>query len=604
MRDITVKSAIPLSQEQKQRLEQGIAAKSDDVLSFSYTVDKSVMGGIVVVDGEKYLDASFASALLSVKKLGKSFISDMHGKTNNIGAEEMSKLLTEKLRKAFSPSGEESAPLLGGAFSKLSGETSIVKCGRVENIADGVVQISGVSDCKNGELLQIGNDTFAIAMNLEPSVVGAMLVNATDGVDIGDIVYTTGRIAEVPVGEPLLGRVINPIGQPVDGKGALYADKFRKLEAPAPTIIDREKVNSPLYTGVLAVDAMVPIGKGQRELIIGDRQTGKSSLAIDTILNQRGKNVFCVYVAIGQRAGIIAGTVQTLKDFGAMDYTVVVASGADDPAPLQYLAPYAGCAIAEEFMYGGKDVLIVYDDLSKHAVAYRAISLLLKRPAGREAYPGDIFYVHSRLLERAAKLSKALGGGSMTALPIIETQEGDISAYIPTNVISITDGQIYFEKELFRSGIRPAINVGLSVSRVGGSAQCKAIRKLSGQLRLDLAHHRELSVFSQFGSELDEGTKKILVQGEKATEALKQPVNRPISALQEIVYLYLITNGHLAEVKTPKIGHFIKDFFEYYRGSFSEEAKRIETSLTLDEEAEKAILEALAQFKSYYKDKR
>lgn len=598
MRNLVVKSAIELTRGQKTRLEEGLRKKINDSLEITYVID-AIVGGLVVIDGENYIDASFATELLNIKKLAKGVVANSAYKIDDVAT--FGENIRHKLMEVFS---HEEQSMVDSPFAKIiKGSLPVSNCGRVVNIADGVVRLSGLSQCKSGELLRIGKMTYAIAMNLESDGVGAIIVNDDEEVDCGDIAYATGHIAEIPVGEGLLGRVITPLGLPADGLKTVYSEKMRKLESPAPGIVSRGKVDEPLYTGTLAVDAMVPIGKGQRELIIGDRQTGKTSLAVDAILNQKNKNVKCVYVSIGQRAGVIADVLQTLKRHDAMEYTVVVASTADDPAPLQYLAPYAGCAVAEEFMYSGQDVLIVYDDLSKHAVAYRTISLLLKRPAGREAYPGDIFYIHSRLLERAAKLSEKLGGGSMTALPIIETQEGDISAYIPTNVISITDGQIYLEKELFRAGIRPAINVGLSVSRVGGSAQVSAMRKLSSKLRLNLAHYRELSVFSQFGSELDDSTKKILQQGEKATEALKQPVNSPITELREIFYLYVIENGVLCDIDTKKILPFMAELYDFFRASQSAESKEILTTGSITEHARKGIDEAITQFKAYYLSK-
>ena len=427
---------------------------------------------------------------------------------------------------------------------------------------DGVIRIQGLSSVKYDELLD-ANGVKAIALNLEENEVGAIVLDDEDKVPAGTVVRSTGRIVEVPVGEALLGRVISPLGEPMDGLGALGAEKTRPIEAPAPAIADRGKVNEPLQTGIMAIDAMIPIGRGQRELIIGDRQTGKTSIALDTIINQKGKDVYCVYVAIGQKASTVSAFVRTLNEYDAMRYTVIVCSTARDSSPMQYIAPYAGCAVAEEFMYAGKDVLIVYDDLSKHAVAYRAMSLLLKRPPGREAYPGDIFYLHSRLLERAAKLSDALGGGSMTALPIVETLAGDISAYVPTNIISITDGQIYLESELFNAGVRPALNVGLSVSRVGSSAQIKGMKKVSGKLRLDLSQYRELIVFTQFGSDLDAATQRMLDQGARATEMLKQDLNAPLDVEHQIILLYITMKELLLKVPAERVSAFKRQFIDY-----------------------------------------
>ena len=432
--------------------------------------------------------------------------------------------------------------------------------GKIRYFGDGIIKVDGLSTVSYNELLEIEGGWHAIALNLEEDFVGAVLLESDAGIGIGSSVYATGRTVRTKVGEGFLGRIVNPLGAPIDGLGDIQSDKYRPIEFPAPSIMDRDKVNQPLETGILAIDSMIPIGKGQRELIIGDRQTGKTAIAVDAILNQKGKGVYCVYVAVGQKASTLASVINVLKSSGAMEYTTIVYSTAKDSSALQYLAPYSGCALAEEFMYGGKDVLIVYDDLTKHAVAYRTMSLLLKRPAGREAYPGDIFYVHSRLLERAAKLSAKLGGGSMTALPIVETQAGDISAYIPTNVISITDGQIYLESDLFNGGVRPALNVGLSVSRVGGSAQKKNMRAVSGRLRLDLAQYRELAVFSQFGSDLDMSTQTILRKGEKLMETLKQPQYKHYAPEEMILLLVVVTDDVIFKVPLKYISRFNASF--------------------------------------------
>ncbi|MDR0695975.1 MAG: F0F1 ATP synthase subunit alpha [Christensenellaceae bacterium] len=473
-------------------------------------------------------------------------------------------------------------------------------CGKVISASDGVVHIDGLADCCYNELLLIGNKAFALAMNLTTDSIGAILLSG-NAVEYGDIAYATGKIIEVPVGEVLLGRVIDPLGNALDGRPAVRTEMSRRIECPAPSIIDRSKVKDSLSTGILAIDAMIPIGKGQRELIIGDRQTGKTSLAIDAIINQRDKNVLCIYVAIGQRAAAVSKIVKTLEDNNALNYTVIVLSTASDSAPLQYIAPYTGAAIAENFMYSGKDVLIVYDDLSKHAVAYRTISLLLKRPAGREAFPGDIFYIHSKLLERAAKLSSELGGGSVTALPIIETQAGDIAAYIPTNVISITDGQIYLEGELFKAGQRPAVNVGLSVSRVGGSAQTKLMRILSAQMRLDIAHYRELAVFSQFGSSLDESTKEILNYGSKIVESIKQAECSPLSILKEELYLFAIVNKYLKKIPQNKVHEFLESYYNYIVSQEADVCKRIELSGELSKEDEEKLKTTTSEYVNAYK---
>ncbi|MDE6397807.1 MAG: F0F1 ATP synthase subunit alpha [Clostridiales bacterium] len=474
---------------------------------------------------------------------------------------------------------------------------AVMPAGRVRFSGDGVVKIDGLRNAKYGELLDVGGVAQAIVLGLNENDVDAIVLSEEDKASAGMIVKATGRIVEVPVGKKLLGRVVNPLGIPIDGMGAIKGAKRRPIEAPAPEISDRGKVDTPLQTGILAVDSMVPIGRGQRELIIGDRQTGKTSVAIDTILNQKGKGVLCVYVAIGQKASNVSAILHTLAEYGAMEYTVIVCSTAKDSAPLQYIAPYSGCAIAEEFMYAGKDVLIVYDDLSKHAVAYRAMSLLLHRPPGREAYPGDVFYLHSRLLERAAKLSDEMGGGSITALPIVETMAGDISAYVPTNIISITDGQIYLESELFNAGVRPAVNVGLSVSRVGSSAQVAGMKKVSGKLRLDLSQYRELAVFAQFGSDLDASTTARLEQGKRTTETLKQDVHVTLPVEQQIVLLYITMKELLKNVPVEKVVAFNADFLRYLRAHYPDVLETIcetgDISMDLGITVEEAVTEYL-----------
>ncbi|HPT78463.1 MAG TPA: F0F1 ATP synthase subunit alpha [Candidatus Atribacteria bacterium] len=448
-------------------------------------------------------------------------------------------------------------------IESYSSKPDFTEAGTVIQVGDGIARISGLYSAMSGELVEFSNGVYGIALNLDEDSIGAVIMGSDAGIKEGDPVRLTGRMAEVPVGDAMLGRVVNALGEPIDGKGAIAASARRNVESPAPSVIMRQEVNKPLQTGIKAIDALVPIGKGQRELIIGDRQTGKTAIAIDTIINQKDKDVYCVYVAIGQKASTIARILKVLNETGAMEYTTVVLATASDPAPLQYIAPYAGCAIAEYWMYKGKDVLIIYDDLSKHAVAYRAISLLLRRPPGREAYPGDIFYLHSRLLERAACLSEEYGGGSLTALPIIETQEGDISAYIPTNVISITDGQIYLEAELFNDGVRPAINPGFSVSRVGGSAQIPAMKTLAGPLRIEFAQYKELAVFSQFGSDLSADTLERLKHGERIMEVLKQPQYRPMPVEDQVLILYALNNKHLANIEIERIQKFQKDLIRY-----------------------------------------
>jgi F-type H+-transporting ATPase subunit alpha len=458
----------------------------------------------------------------------------------------------------------EISSLLKEQIKKYEKDIKTENVGSVISVGDGIALVYGIDKAMSGELLVFPHGVYGMVQNLEKNHVGAILLNDTNLIKEGDEVKATGRILEISVGEEMIGRIINPLGQPIDGLGSIETDKTRPIESKATGVIDRQSVNEPLETGIKVLDALVPIGRGQRELIIGDRQTGKTSIVVDTIINQKGKDVICIYVAIGQKQTSVLDVYETLKKHDAMDYSLIVASGASDPAPLSYLAPYAGVSIAEEFMFQGKHVLIVYDDLTKHAIAYRELSLLLRRPPGREAFPGDVFYLHSRLLERAAKLSDKLGGGSITALPIIETQEGDISAYIPTNVISITDGQIFLQAQLFYSGIRPAINAGLSVSRVGGAAQHKAIKKVSGTLRLDLASYRELEAFTQFGSDLDDSTKAKLNRGEKTVEILKQGLHSPLPFELQTISIYALTNGFLDNIKTSKIKQFESDLHSYF----------------------------------------
>ena len=477
-------------------------------------------------------------------------------------------------------------------------ETSDV--GTVIQVADGIARIHGLENAMQGELLEFPGEVYGMVMNLEEDNVGSVLLGDHKNINEGDIVKTTGRVVEVPVGDAMLGRVVNALGQPIDGKGPIATTKSRQIERVASGVISRKSVDTPLQTGIKAIDAMVPIGRGQRELIIGDRQTGKTAIAIDTIINQKGQGVNCVYVAIGQKASTVANIVKTLTEYGAMAYTTVVASTASDLAPLQYIAPYAGCAIGEEWMEEGKDVLVVYDDLSKHATAYRTLSLLLRRPRGREAYPGDVFYLHSRLLERAAKLSDELGGGSLTALPIIETQAGDVSAYIPTNVISITDGQIYLETEMFNSGFRPAVNAGLSVSRVGGAAQIGAMKKLASPIRVELAQYRELAAFSQFGSELDEDTRNQLAQGERIKEILKQPQYKPMPVEKQVVIIYAATRKYLLDIEVDRILEFESGLFEYISTKYPDIFEKIREEKKLSDELEDALKKAITEFKETF----
>ena len=489
---------------------------------------------------------------------------------------------------------EEISSLIKQQLEHYDDKLDINEVGVVTYVGDGIARAHGLNDVLAGELLKFDNGSYGIAQNLESNDVGIIILGQFDNIREGDRVQRTGRIMEVPVGDALIGRVVNPLGQPVDGEGEIKADKTRPIEAKAPGVMDRQSVKQPLQTGIKAIDALVPIGRGQRELIIGDRKTGKTSLAIDTILNQKGQDVICIYVAIGQKESTVRTQVETLKRFGAMDYTIVVEAGPSEPAPMLYIAPYAGTAMGEEFMYNGKDVLIVFDDLSKQAVAYRELSLLLRRPPGREAYPGDVFYLHSRLLERSAKLNKKLGGGSMTALPFIQTQAGDISAYIPTNVISITDGQIFLEADLFFAGTRPAINAGESVSRVGGSAQIKAMKKVAGTLRVDLASYRELESFAQFGSDLDQATQAKLNRGRRTVEVLKQPLHKPLPVEDEVLILYALTHGFLDAIPVPDIQRYELELYDYFASNYNDLLDVIRTTGDLPEEAK--LNEALKNF--------
>ncbi|MBM7557010.1 F0F1 ATP synthase subunit alpha [Halanaerobacter jeridensis] len=472
--------------------------------------------------------------------------------------------------------------------------------GTVLSVGDGIARIHGLEDAMAGELLEFESGVNGMVLNLEESSIGCVIMGEESEIEEGDEVHRTETVVEVPVGEELKGRVVNPLGEPVDGKGPINADDTRPVETEAPGIVQRQPVEDPLQTGIKSIDSMVPIGKGQRELIIGDRQTGKTALGIDTIVNQQDEDVKCVYVAIGQKASTVAQVVNKLEREGAMEYTTVVTAAASDPAPLQYLAPYAGCSIGEHFMYEGEDVLVVYDDLSKHAVAYREMSLLLRRPPGREAYPGDVFYLHSRLLERAAKLNDDLGAGSLTALPIIETKAGDISAYIPTNVISITDGQIFLESELFYSGVRPAVNVGLSVSRVGGDAQISAMKDVAGQLKLDMSQYRELEAFAQFGSDLDEATQKKLARGERIVEVLKQDETSPVSVADQVIIVYTVNNGYLDDIPVNDIERFEAEFLAFMDAEKPEIAESIVETGELTEETEEKLQAAIQEFKDNF----
>ena len=493
---------------------------------------------------------------------------------------------------------EEISSVIKEQIKRYAAQLEVADVGTVIQVADGIARIHGLDNAMQGELLEFPGEVYGMVLNLEEDNVGAVLLGNQKNINEGDTVKTTGRVVEVPVGDAMLGRVVNALGQPIDGKGPIETDRYRQIERVASGVISRKSVDTPLQTGIKAIDSMVPIGRGQRELIIGDRQTGKTAIAIDTIINQKGQNVKCIYVAIGQKASTVASLVKTLEEFGAMSYTTVVASTASELAPLQYIAPYAGCAIGEEWMEAGQDVLIVYDDLSKHAAAYRTLSLLLKRPPGRDAYPGDVFYLHSRLLERAARLSDKLGGGSLTALPIIETQAGDVSAYIPTNVISITDGQIYLETEMFNSGFRPAINAGLSVSRVGGSAQIKAMKKIAAPIRVELAQYRELAAFAQFGSELDADTTEKLAQGERIREILKQPQYQPMPVEKQVMIIYAATKKYLIDIPVEKILDFEKALFEYVDTKYPEVPEAIRTEKVISDETEAKLVKAIEECKA------
>ena len=492
---------------------------------------------------------------------------------------------------------EEISSVIKEQIKKYSTKLEVSDVGTVIQVADGIARVHGLENAMQGELLEFPGGVYGMVLNLEEDNVGAVLLGNHKNINEGDMVKTTGRVVEVPVGDAMIGRVVNALGQPIDGKGPIVTDKYRQIERVASGVIARKSVNTPLQTGIKAIDAMVPIGRGQRELIIGDRQTGKTAIAIDTIINQKGQNVLCIYVAIGQKASTVASIVKTLEENGAMQYTTVVSSTASELAPLQYIAPYAGCAIGEEWMEQGKDVLVIYDDLSKHATAYRTLSLLLRRPPGREAYPGDVFYLHSRLLERAARLSDELGGGSLTALPIIETQAGDVSAYIPTNVISITDGQIYLETEMFNAGFRPAVNAGLSVSRVGGSAQIKAIKKLAAPIRTELAQYRELAAFAQFGSELDADTKEKLDQGIRIKEVLKQPQYNPMPVEYQVIIIYAVTKKYLLDIPVSEVLSFQDNLFEYIDTKYPEIPESIRTTKELSAEIEEKLVQAIKEVK-------
>ena len=497
--------------------------------------------------------------------------------------------------------GQDIVSLIKRQIEEFGGDLALVDVGTVVQVGDGIASIQGLQGVRSNELLDFGNDILGLALNLEADLVGAAILGDPNAVKEGDRVRSTGRIIEVPVGDGLIGRVVDPLGRPLDGRGSVTTDGSRSAETVAPNVVVRQSVNTPVQTGIKAIDSMIPIGRGQRELIIGDRSTGKTAIAIDTIINQKGGDLICIYVAIGQKQGKVAQVVSSLEEADAMGHTIIVTAGASDSAPLQYLAPYAGCAMGEYFMEQGKDVLVVYDDLTKHAWAYRQMSLLLRRPAGREAYPGDVFYLHSRLLERSARLDEEHGGGSITALPIIETQAGDVSAYIPTNVISITDGQIYLEPELFNAGIRPAVNVGLSVSRVGGAAQTRAIRRVAGRLRLDLAQYRELATFAQFGTaDLDAATRAQLARGQLATEVLKQPQYAPLSLEEEVVILFAVNSGAMEAVPLDRTAQFEEGLIRHISGNHPDILTSIQETRDITDDTEAKLNEAIAAYNSTF----
>ena len=564
----------PLEQETVDEIRDIIAqAFDDDEVNIETDVDASLIGGLRLQVGDTVYDGSLAHRLNVIR--------------NSIVSEAV-------------PEGDV-AEALRGRLSKEQSKLDAFQVGTVITLSDGICRVSGLSDVMAGEMLEFGGGLRGLVMDLEHDNVGVVMLGNYDNVQEGDEVRRTGKIIEVPVGEALIGRVVDALGRPVDGKGIIHATESRAIESPAPSVLMRRPVSVPMQTGIKAIDALVPIGRGQRELIIGDRQTGKTAIALDTIINQKGKDLICIYVAIGQKESTVASFVNKLREHGAMDYTIVVCANASEPAPMLYIAPYSGAAMGEYFMYNGKDVLIIYDDLSKQAVAYREISLLLHRPPGREAYPGDVFYLHSRLLERAARLSEEAGGGSMTALPIIETQAGDISAYIPTNVISITDGQIFLETDLFNSGVRPAINVGLSVSRVGGSAQLGAMKQVAGRLRMDLAQYRELAAFSQFGSDLDKATRDTLHRGDRMTELLKQGQFAPMEAADQVVSIFAASEGYADDVELADIARFEKELLDHVHSSYPEIKDQIMTGKKLSAEQLEKLRSVIAEFKKDFR---
>lgn len=577
---IEVLSAVSLSPEQRDKVTRKVTALLGGEPTLKFKVDESVIGGLIIKVNGQVIDGSVQHQLDSLR-----------GRLSSV-------VTTTGIKKISDVSAVES--IFKTQIDQFKAAVEVVEEGTIVELGDGIARVKGLPGAMAGEMLSFPHGLYGIALNLEEDEIGAVLMGETSLVKEGDPVKLTGKIIQVPVGPELIGRVVDPLGQPIDGKGPINAATYRPIEWNAPGVIDRQPVKEPMQTGIKAIDSMIPIGRGQRELIIGDRQTGKTAIALDTIINQKGGDVTCIYVAIGQKASTVAQVVKVLTDHGAMDYTIVVSAPASAPAPLQFMAPYAGCAMGEYFTYNGGHVLCVYDDLSKHATAYRQVSLLLRRPPGREAYPGDVFYLHSRLLERAAKLSDELGGGSLTALPVIETQAGDVSAYIPTNVISITDGQIFLVSDLFYAGQRPAVNIGISVSRVGGNAQIKAMKQVAGRLRLDLAQFRELEAFAQFGSELDKATQAQLARGERVVEVLKQGQYEPVPVEEQVLVIYTAVNGYLDDIDTDKLKAFEKDFLNYVKGTHADIVKAVREEKVLSDATEKALIAAVEEFKKGY----
>lgn len=572
--NVSIKSAKPLTEDALKRIHDVIG---NTLISSKTEIDETLLGGLRVEVGDTVYDGSVSHIL-------KNFV-------NRKQDADYSKMQSER----------DFTQEVVRSIRSLDISIDVYQAGRVETVGDGICTVSGLSDVMSGEMLEFPGGIQGMVMDLNPSSVGVILLGEYQKLQEGDEARRSGKIISVPVGECMIGRVVDALGRPVDGKGKIHADEYRPVESPAPSVLNRQPVNVPLQTGIKAIDALIPIGRGQRELIIGDRQTGKTAIAVDTIINQKGQNVICIYVAIGQKESTVVSVVNKLTQYGAMDYSIVVCANASDSAPMQYLAPYAGCAMGEHFMYEGKDVLIVYDDLSKQAVAYREISLLLKRPPGREAYPGDVFYLHSRLLERAARLSDNIGGGSLTALPIIETQAGDISAYIPTNVISITDGQIFLETDLFNEGTRPAVNVGLSVSRVGGAAQVGAMKQVAGRLRMDLAQYRELAAFSQFGSDLDQTTQETLNRGAHMTEILKQGQYMPMDVSDQVVQILAASEGYTDDLPIADVSRFVEGLVEYLKKRYPQLKEEIKTGKKLSPSSMEKIRNIIKDYKTVFK---